>query len=636
MRDIFISHSSDDSGTAGELRAYLQARNPGDRLWYSSDPVAGPVGGEDWQAWIHRRLSQCDLLVFVATEASTSPWCSLELGVAQYLGKPIIPVLIDEIASLNPIAARYQGVVAAESFDHVGRAVDRHLSPGRQQRVPEGFVPYPGLDALDEGSRSLLAGREDELGRLVDDFDRLSRTGGLVVVSGPSGSGKSSLVGAGLVPALRDRQWRIIGPVQPLKAVTGDLISAGEESPTYRPHVIMLDQAEEALQLASEDADRLFAWIASYLERGHSAVVVVRSEFRAMIGDRLPGAIDHFINNLTTDDLEEVIRLPARLVDLAIDDDLVNRLVDETGSGEALPLLAYTLRLLWERRDRVTGSLRVEVLDELGGVAGVLHNQAERALRLAAAGGDGQDRRGLDMLSRLATPNQNPPTRSPERAAMFTERERRWLDEFVEVGLVSYRTAYAPGLDDAGSSVAPTGERLVDVTHEKLFDWQLLRDAITRNRDRNADRKLIDVLAKQWSKNSSDDSLLIDGRLLRFAREDGVGADTPDVRDFVAASRRRRLSRQARALTATTVTILGAFAIVAGLAAWQARGRAVAAEEAQRAQTEALELATASTAALEENPALALALAAESTRRVDPPLLVSRSALVDAGVAFGD
>ena len=107
-------------------------------------------------------------------------------------------------------------------------------------------MPYPGLAPLGEQQEALLQGRSAERDRLLADFERLEVGGPrYVVVSGPSGSGKSSLVRAGVLPRLRAAGWTIVGPTQPREIVRSGAPAGGAGDRS----AVVVDQFEEVVQL---------------------------------------------------------------------------------------------------------------------------------------------------------------------------------------------------------------------------------------------------------------------------------------------------------------------------------------------------------------------------------------------------
>ncbi|MEM7273567.1 MAG: TIR domain-containing protein [Actinomycetota bacterium] len=640
MRQIFVSHSSKDADLAGRLVAELQALRPEDVYHFSSFHDAGATGGQDWTGWIRRVAANSDLVLFIGTANSRSEWCSAELGMANLLGTPILPLHTGAIEDVNQLALVNH--THAEPIDQppeaILRLIDGLIGPGADRSpLPDGELePYPGLRALREQESAFLFGRDRETRAVVRSFDETA-TARPVVLSGPSGSGKSSLARAGVLPRLRRQGWTVLGPLQPRELADGGV----PPTPGSRPAVVVLDQAEELLLIDEDDRDAQVRWLRDAVEHGVWVLVIIRSEFRSELGHLLPKPIDHYVPFLGRDELYAVIRRPAKRANLAIDEVLVDRLVGETGSGDALPLLAMTLRKLWEQRNRKANALELATLNRLGGVQGQLVESANQALTDASDGDKHRAGQVLRVLTRMATPDRKPPTRSPIRVETLTDGEREALDHFAAAGLVAYRTSYA--LDDQlDVGMRPTGTDLADVTHEALFEWPALAEAIEDERERNELIASLQRAAIEWDDGGRlDRSLLPAGDRLRFAANERLAERGPVLAAFVAAGQRndrdRRIRRYLVGALAVALIAAGAAAIVAILqrnvateerdaaqaaeqVAAEARDDAQAAEAAARAaetETRSLRIAARSAASIDGERDLAL-LAAVAAHQVSP------------------
>ncbi len=635
MRLVFISHNSADADVAGRLLAQWQEQRPEDHLDLSCDVAAGPDGGTQWRWWIRRVVKNCDLVVFIASEHSNSPWCSAELGMAQLLGKPILPLRTAADALVNPVVDQHHmGSVQQPITEILGLADNLLGTPQDVARPAAGFVPYPGLTPLG-AEHEAVVGRAQLLDRLLADVERVRREGGgrFVVVSGPSGSGKSSLVRAGVLPALRRRGWTVPAVTQPRQLAEAELpgpVGAGAAG------LLVVDQGEELLTLDDVHRTRIGSWMRERTEDGTTVLLVVRSEFRSHLGAFVREPLDHYIPYVEPADLVDIIGLPAKYAQLDLDQALITRLVTETGSGEALPLLAYTLHQLWLDRDTSTGALRESSLDRLGGVRGVLGAQANEALRELSRGLDDRGRRevqeqALRTLAQIADATQNPPVRGPQPIESFTEEQRGWLDAFRARGLIAYRTTYS--LEDVLEvDAVPGGTDLVDVTHEALFGWRPLAEVIARDRQRTIDLRAIGDAAERWVQTGrSDRSLLLSGPRLALALDEKLSTRPGVVGEFVRQSLRGDRERRVRRALTVGVAALAVVAVVAGVLAWDQRGDAVVARleaEDARLEAQAVRVAAQANEAISTRRDLAL-LAAASAYRLKPTI-DTEGALVNA------
>jgi DNA-binding SARP family transcriptional activator len=235
--------------------------------------------------------------------------------------------------------------------------------------------PYLGLTGYEETDSALFVAREQVTARLIG---RLGTTP-LLVVTGDSGAGKSSVVHAGLLPAVRagglpgsaDWTCSVIRPRQLSDVVTEGLVD-----------LLVVDQAEELF--TAEDAvgpavaDDM---LTSLVDRGTRVVLVLRADFYGRLGE-LPsladrvGAVTELVPPMTEDELRRVIVEPARRVGLEIDPELVTEaLADVRGRSGALPLLSAALLRTWQKRRGAV--LSVVAYRASGGVRGALAATAE-------------------------------------------------------------------------------------------------------------------------------------------------------------------------------------------------------------------------------------------------------------------
>jgi hypothetical protein len=273
--------------------------------------------------------------------------------------------------------------------------------------LDEDANPYRGLSSYREQDRAQLFGRDEARARLV----AAVRAQPLTVVVGPSGSGKSSLVHAGLVPALRADGWKILSTQQPghrprsalaalaqeLHAVTDPADPAAwaaaiTHRASWDPWLVVIDQLEELLGPHVDPGDR-----AAFLEalaralRGSSSlrlVVVVRSDAEPQVRDSALAAWwgrGRFeVPAMSRDELRQVIERPAAAAVVHFEPaDLVERLLDDVALVPApLPLLSFALSELyrrcwrrWQTGDRDRALCEADY-DAMGGVAGALTRRA--------------------------------------------------------------------------------------------------------------------------------------------------------------------------------------------------------------------------------------------------------------------
>jgi energy-coupling factor transporter ATP-binding protein EcfA2 len=275
---------------------------------------------------------------------------------------------------------------------------DANLAPA----LDDALCPYLGLDAFREDNAQQFFGRQRLVAELV------ARVGerGLVGVVGPSGSGKSSVVRAGLMPALKagalpgSDAWRYLGPIvpssDPLASLARMLVASlgGElteelaglrQNPEHlanrvgagsTPALLVVDQFEEVFTLCDDEGTRR-AFIANLIGVVESptmhpkVVLTMRSDFEAFVA-RVPELHTAFeqgrvqVTPLSAGELREAIEQPAERIGLKFEAGLVDQLLaDILGEPAALPLLQFTLLKLWEQRER--NRISLEAYQKVGG-----------------------------------------------------------------------------------------------------------------------------------------------------------------------------------------------------------------------------------------------------------------------------
>ncbi|ONH59074.1 hypothetical protein CcI49_18180 [Frankia sp. CcI49] len=524
--------------------------------------------------------------------------------------------------------------------------------------------PYPGLAPFGRTHTRFFHGRDRE----ISDLRRRVRSQPFTLVVGPSGSGKSSLVLAGLVPRLGadpDR-WlvRTLRPgAAPMSALTGaleltrrgptaqlsvpaasavagllagrvpsdgEVTSDGEAQPAGRL-LLVVDQLEEVF--AQAPADARAAFLATLVElRGVEScrvVATLRADFypELMTSPLWPLDLGERVEiaPLRGASLREAIVRPAGDVGVQVDRGLVERLIadaaDEPGS---LPLVQETMATLWDERDRRL--LTLATYDQLGtdgrgGLAAVLAlradgvlaglTPAQRAvvrrvlLRLVQPGDGRGDTRRQQPVSVLRAVDEDP--------AVFDVVLARLLDARL----------LTPSGDNSGA------QRCVDLAHEALIaGWPMLRQWIDTARQDLLVARALARDAEQWSTGGRDDSDLYRGARLAAAA-DWATANSAELnrleRDFLhagqarqagelAAARRtnRRLRWFARGLAAFLTLAIAASGLAVAQSVRAGRQADLAAVQSRAALSR--QLAAQAVAAQTSQVSRALLLAAQASR----------------------
>jgi WD40 repeat protein len=622
MSALFISHSSADNAPADELKALLSAH--GHRsVFLDFDPEVGIAAGRHWEQELYAQLRACQAVVVLCSARSmASAWCLAEITHARALGKPILPLKVDDCSVwslLNELQVidftrdREQGLqrllhgLAAHGLDA------RNLFDWDASRPP-----YPGLLAFQKADAAVYFGRAAAVQATLETLDRLRRLGGprLVLVLGASGSGKSSLVRAGVLPRIeRDAgSWVVAPPFRPLsrpldsmalalagtpgaadwKAVRAALATEPVGAPPWRDLVnelrrragpeasvlVTVDQFEEALDGGPNAGDektaflRLLRSIADERDGALFVIATLRSDFLGAFQTDpvLRGVAYEPIHLAQIDraDMAQVIEGPAQVAGLRLEEGLAKAMVDDTATDDALPLLAFALRELHDRFGaelRRGGELTIDQYRvQLGGLQGALARAAE-ALCQDGAGAD-LDALRRALLELVRVDHEGRYVRQPRRWSDLPAAAQPPLERFVQARLLV-------------SSGDDRGQRWLEVAHEALFrSWDRLAGWLAADRDFLLWRARLDAACQTWVDNGRDASLVLRGPLLAEAqrwqaeRADGlqeaarefIGASIA-VRDAAAAARERTRRRLLAAL-AGAVVVFGTLAAAAG---WQWR-----------------------------------------------------------------
>ncbi|MEU0561411.1 AAA family ATPase [Dactylosporangium sp. NPDC006015] len=500
------------------------------------------------------------------------------------------PAVLQPVATYSPaIGAGLVVAVGAKAAWDVRRA-------GIRRPTWTDGNPWPGLSAYTSRWAGVYFGRTSETEQLLARIrDARSATRRFVPVLGPSGSGKSSLVLAGLLPALGDA-YRVLPPLTPgtdalgeLGAVLGtDLTAAaatalaaaraGSPPPrldaplaaltarrdgTHRV-LIVVDQLEETVtQGVEEDRHGLLAVVQALLEHEPRLRVVatVRSD---TIGEFQQGpGRDLFrdplmVNVMGPHELRLVVDEPARLAAVTFDDGLVDEIVRDTGGGDALPLLSYLLNDLYRGAATDRRITRREY-HASGGVAGAIGRRADDAVRDL---GDGSLPLCLDTLLLFVTLGPGGATRQRVPAAILDHRQRAVVAAFVDARLLTS--------DEA------SGSPVFDIAHEALLrQWRPLAEHILLHEE--SLRRLTELapLARAWIRAGRMPDYLIGGaRLadaLTWARSGRTVAS--EVTEFLDASERNQagaLERRANTVARQALDTLDADPELAFALAWAA------------------------------------------------------------------
>ena len=490
----------------------------------------------------------------------------------------------------NPIQPVLPGDPALPGQQVIMRAIVS-VSGRRPEKQETDRCPYPGLRSFAAGDAAWFHGRDAETTDLLVRLSGQLQTGDPLVVVGASGTGKSSLLVAGLFPALdkaSDTRWprlvltpgdrpvetlaaRLAGVVhvdpiavaatirqQPTKF--GDLCRAAAERAARDGArlVLVVDQFEQLFTDGADPAERMA--FATALAHAWPALVIlsVRADFVSdcIALEPLRTALDtpFVVGPLRTEQLRQVITLPAEQAGLVVEDGLVERLISDVGARDGvaenpLPRLAHALRSTWQ--NRWGNVLTLRGYQETGGVDRAVAVTADQLYGQLHPYHQAAVRATLLRLVRVL----------PDGGLVRRRAARGELDERAVASLVDARLV----------SVDGEGVRL---SHDALLvAWPRLRAWVDAERADLLLRQRLDEAVANWVDGGRERGDLYRGTRLQAALEwAATHVLTPPQRDFLRAGERsqRRSTRRLRVVVAALATLLVASLAASVVAYFQA------------------------------------------------------------------
>jgi energy-coupling factor transporter ATP-binding protein EcfA2 len=571
MAAIFISHSSKNNADAAAMGAWLEEQ--GHKSYFID--YDGITAGTDWEQVLYQRMRQCHAVVaLVSPDWIESRWCFSEMIQAREKGKPIFPIKVKP--------CELPGLLSdTQSIDLNANPADgyRRLALGLKERGLEPTdvwdperPPYPGLPSFQEADAAVFFGRSAEILELRETLEGLRRHNRdvprLVLILGSSGSGKSSLVRAGLIPSLSKdiENWLPIRPFRPqdepdpidalafaiadtykelrlpcdsdllrtrlngatsssgvgsreLLAIAREFsFAVGRRGATV---IITVDQTEELFGSAAAEPGKSFLrFLGASLSAGNRhlmALATLRSDFLgtfqnqvALQEEEIRLGLNHVpwtVDPIPIERYPDLIVGPARRAGLVLENNLVLKLVQDAGQPDSLPLLAFILRRLY---DLHFGSPQSDRRTMLG-----LRDYDQ------LGGLPGAVQHAADWI--LKDPNVTEDTLSQLRRAFIPglvrandegsySRRRAFLDE-LPPGSLSLLEKFAQArllVKDKD------GRATVEIAHEALLrTWPTLTAWLGADRDKLRQHNFIIRAAKEWNEKDRSDDYLVhrDGRL---------------------------------------------------------------------------------------------------------------------------
>ncbi len=637
MSSIFISHSSADNKISEEIKDWLVQKGH-QSVFLDFDPDHGIPSGSNWEKELYKKIKECRAVIVVCSKSSMkSNWCFMEITYSRALGKRIFPVKVDNCEVSDVLRDSQITDLTTnkdEGYERLWQGMlASGLDPTDSFQFDSSRSPYPGLLSFQEEDAAIFFGRDQEISELCDLMSRLYRikNGGLIVVLGASGTGKSSLVRAGVLPRIKKdaQRWIVIDPFRPKNnparglsqslsrafdrygikksqsQIYAQIVSGFKETiahkglskefddssgveasynetdirqkikeleellaidhnsqlqrvlrilkelvikspqkkhtgpldkkptPTsenpinqlvkelihYSGHeeavvLITIDQFEEIFGKGDEDSNHRFMIMLrdafEHAENRCAVLLTMRSDFLEPF-QKAEALLDVQFDNislgpLSTEGITSIIEKPAVLANIEIEPGLTETMVTDAIKNNSLPLLAFTLRELYERfgQDGILGINEYHA--SLGGLGGSIARVADSTLATRVLNTEQQIHLKNAFLGMAELNDQGEFVR---RAILWNEVNpeiHQVIQDFIDARLlVSYG-------DD--------NKVFVEVAHEALFkSWKRYAVWLEENREFITWRKRIQDSTTEWDQNDRDQSLLYRGANLIRAKD---------------------------------------------------------------------------------------------------------------------
>ncbi|NKY42664.1 TIR domain-containing protein [Nocardia cerradoensis] len=624
MGRVFISHAGAETAQALAIKTWLIAQRPEleGEIFLDRERMGGIPVGTRWKDALARANARCEAVICVVSQRWLSlRECVVEYRTAETLGKRILPVRLEPIPHGEDITREWQAcnlfgdpatAITVEGFaepvllntDGLHRLLIglREASIGAETFAwpPDndpGRSPYRGWNPFDDVDAAVYFGRDTQILQGLNRLRglRAAGTAALFAILGPSGSGKSSFLRAGLLPRLarEDRRFLVLELVRPerdpltgprgiaasihatrvrfglptpplgtIKAAVRDdpaavsrLLTELQQQamrrdltdPAPPTLVLPIDQAEELL-LPDVDGGRTLALVARLLT-AHTQLIVamtVRTDRYHLLQTapqlNATDIVEFGLAPMAHARFGEVITGPATRATragtrLELAPDLVDYLLADSAEGsDTLPLLALTLARLHEDYAG-TGLLTSADYRSLGGLRQVVQSEIDSVLSADPK----RRREQLDILRTAFIPHlagisadADQPVRRIARWDELPEAARPLIDELVDRRLLVK--------DDGG------GETTVEVALESLLrQWGELAGWLSEQADELRTADSLERANAEWIRQGRNDAWLLTGPRLaeaeQLAQTPGFRERTAPAREFLAAARRRENAR---------------------------------------------------------------------------------------------
>jgi WD40 repeat protein/DNA-binding CsgD family transcriptional regulator len=495
------------------------------------------------------------------------------------LAEGTVKQYISSIYRKLKVRSRVQAIARARDLDFVVKKPESLQASGR---LPELDNPYKGLRSFQSADAQNFFGREKLTQKLLDRLQENVEYQRFLAVVGPSGSGKSSVVKAGLIPALwhgdlpGSENWYGIDllpgahPIDELEVLLFQI--ATDKGMNIREQLerddrglirvanmllpdegsellVIIDQFEELFTLVENETERLH-----FLKLLRAAVTDKRSKVRVVVtlradyydrplqyaefGDLMRDRVETVLP-LSAEELERAVTEPANRQGITFEDGLVSRIVSDVHyQPGSLPLLQYALTELFERRDGRT--LTQAAYQEIGGTGGALANRADEIYLEQNDDGREMIRQLFLRLVTLGEGAEDTRRRVQRTELLAITPDPEIMDELIDL----YAVSRLFSLDNDPSTRRP----IVEVAHEAILrEWERLRNWLNESREDIRQQRIVARAAIEWSAHGQDISYLLTGSRLEQLEEwyEVTALNlTPGEQMFITASMDERDQRR--------------------------------------------------------------------------------------------
>ncbi|MEM7590500.1 MAG: pentapeptide repeat-containing protein [Cyanobacteria bacterium P01_A01_bin.83] len=497
----------------------------------------------------------------------------LELGESKSSGRKLVPVYSESQDD-------YVYLEQHEIFLFLEKDPPNSILPDRE--------PYQGLRSFGQDDAEFFFGRDD----FIEQLYKATKINNFIPVLGASGSGKSSVVLAGLVPKLeQEDNWKfayfrpgdepfhaltkallpyympeldrndrleksreiangLAHKIFPLKDVFAEIES---NFPNYRV-LLIADQFEELFTLYPDDKVQSFLDLLltcfpdtpANLQQSPMLVATMRADFLgealaySSLGDVLEKNIK-LLRSMKRQELIEVVEKPAEILEVKFEPGLAGKIVDDVGKEPGnLALLQFALKELWEKRENK--QLTYKAYEKIGNVEGALAKYAEDEYKKLSAT---EQEQAQQIFLRLVNPNKG--NRYTKKIATRNQiGEANWNLVTQNKGLADSRLVVTNLSDDK--------KETLEIVHDALIiNWPRLQEWLNRNRV-NLDRLLeIENAAEEWEKSDKSSAYLLSDKRLRsakeFQKEQQVNYPlSPLANSFIDSSKKQQRNQRIKSL----------------------------------------------------------------------------------------